>query len=70
LVEALRYKPQGSASIPDEIIEFFNFPNSSSGAIALGLTKLETEMSTRNFPGVKARTARKADITAICEPIV
>jgi hypothetical protein len=27
-------------------------------------------MSTRNLPGDKGRSARKADVTAICEPIV
>jgi hypothetical protein len=27
-------------------------------------------MSTRNLPGGKGRPARKADLTAICEPIV
>jgi hypothetical protein len=31
---------------------------------------LLTEMSTRNLPGGKGRPARKADLTAICEPIV
>jgi hypothetical protein len=31
---------------------------------------LVTEMSTRNLPRDKGRPARKADITAICEPIV
>jgi hypothetical protein len=29
-----------------------------------------TEMSTRNIPGGKGRPARKADLTAIFEPIV
>jgi hypothetical protein len=39
--------------------------------MALGSTKPETEMSTRNIPGDKVRPARKTDIlTAICEPIV
>jgi hypothetical protein len=27
-------------------------------------------MSTRNIPGSEGRPARKADVTAICEPIV
>jgi hypothetical protein len=31
---------------------------------------LLTEMGTRNLPGAKGQTARKADLTAICEPIV
>jgi hypothetical protein len=39
--------------------------------MALGLTQPLTEISTRNFPGVKTRPARKADdLTAICELIV
>jgi hypothetical protein len=38
--------------------------------IALGSTQPLTEMSTRNLPGGKGRPARKADLTAICEPIV
>jgi hypothetical protein len=29
-----------------------------------------TEMGTRNLPGGKERPARKADLTAICEPTV
>jgi hypothetical protein len=40
--------------------------------MALESTQPLTEMSTRNFPGVKGgRPVRKADnLTAICEPIV
>jgi hypothetical protein len=39
--------------------------------MALGSTQPLTEMSTRNRPAGKGRTARKADnLTAICEPIV
>jgi hypothetical protein len=38
--------------------------------MALGLTQRLTEMSTRNLPGGKGQPARKADLTAICEPIV
>jgi hypothetical protein len=38
---------------------------------ALGSTQSLTEMSTRNFPGVKVQPAPKADnLTATCEPIV
>jgi hypothetical protein len=38
---------------------------------ALGPTQPLTEMSTRNLPGGKKRTAREADnLTAICESIV
>jgi hypothetical protein len=39
--------------------------------VALGpSTQPLTEMSTRNIPGFKTRQARKADVTAICQPIV
>jgi hypothetical protein len=38
-----------AGSIPDEFIGFFNWNNSSSRTIALGLTLTET--STRNLPG-------------------
>jgi hypothetical protein len=37
--------------------------------MALGSTQPLTEISTRNLPGGKGRPARKADLTAICEPI-
>jgi hypothetical protein len=38
LVEALYYKSEGS--IPDEVTGFFNCPNLSSYAIALGVESL------------------------------
>jgi hypothetical protein len=39
--------------------------------MALGSIQPLTEMSTRNLPSGKGRSARKADnLTAICEPIV
>jgi hypothetical protein len=39
--------------------------------MALGLTQLLTEMSTRNLSDGKGRPALKTDsFTAICEPIV
>jgi hypothetical protein len=39
--------------------------------MSLGSTQPLTEMSTRNLPGGKGRSAREADnLTAICEPIV
>jgi hypothetical protein len=57
------------ASIPD-VIGFFYWPNSFSRTIALGSNQPLTEMSTRNLPGGRVRPARKADVTAICEPIV
>jgi hypothetical protein len=58
-------------SYPDEIIGFFNRPNSSSCTMALGSTQPLTEMGTRNLPGGKGQPARKADnLIAICEPIV
>jgi hypothetical protein len=38
--------------------------------MALGWTQPLTEMSTRNPPEGKAWPVRKADLTAICDPIV
>jgi hypothetical protein len=52
-------------------LDFFNLTNSSSRAIALGLTQPVTEINNRNLPGGKKRPARKAhNLTAICELIV
>jgi hypothetical protein len=58
-----------AGSIPD-VTGFFNLPNTSGHIMDLGSTQPLTEMSIRNLPGGKGRTAREADITAICEPIV
>jgi hypothetical protein len=69
-VEALCYKPEGRGFNPDEVITFFNCPNPSNRTTALGSTQPLTEMTTRNLPGGKGRPARKADVTAICDPIV
>jgi hypothetical protein len=57
-------------SIPDEVIGFFfNVPNPSSRTMVS--TQPLTEMSTRNLPGGKWRSAHKADnLTAICELIM
>jgi hypothetical protein len=56
--------------VPDEV-DFFSLSNSSSRTMALGLTQPLTEMSTRNIPGGKKRSARMADnLAAICEPVV
>jgi hypothetical protein len=38
--------------------------------MAVGSIQPLTEMSTRNLPGGEERPARKADVTAIREPIV
>jgi hypothetical protein len=38
--------------------------------MALGSTQPLTEMNIRNLPRGKGRPARKADLTALCEPIV
>jgi hypothetical protein len=38
--------------------------------MALGSTQPLGEMSTRNLSGGKGRSAREANLTAICEPIV
>jgi hypothetical protein len=60
-----------AVSIPDEVIGFFNWPNHSSRIMALGSTQPLTEMSTRNLPGGKGRSAREADkVTTSSESIV
>jgi hypothetical protein len=57
--------------LPMMSLDFFNCPNHSSRAMAPGSTQPLTEMSTRNLPGGKGRTARKGDnLTAICEASV
>jgi hypothetical protein len=40
-----------AGSIPDEVIEFFNWFNPSRGTMALGSTPPLIEMSTRNIRG-------------------
>jgi hypothetical protein len=40
---------------------FFNWPYPSSRNMALGSTQPLTRMSTRNLPGGKGRSARKAE---------
>jgi hypothetical protein len=43
--------------------------NPSSRTVTLGSNQPLTEMRTRNLPGGKEGPARKADLTAMCEPI-
>jgi hypothetical protein len=50
-----------AGSIPDEVIGFFNWHNSSNVIMTLGSTKSLTEMSIRNLPD---------NLTAIYDPIV
>jgi hypothetical protein len=60
-----------AGSIPDEVIGFFNLPNSSSQTMALGSNQPLEELSTRNLPGGRGRPVLMANnLTAICEPIV
>jgi hypothetical protein len=47
-----------TVSIPDEVIEFLNWPNSSSRTVALRSTQSLTEMSTGNLPGGKKGVRR------------
>jgi hypothetical protein len=42
---------KAAGSIPDNIIEFFNWPNPSSRSMDLVSIQPLTEMSTRNIPG-------------------
>jgi hypothetical protein len=52
-------------------VDFFILPSPSNRTMALGSTQPLTEMSTRNLPGSKGRSAPRADnVTAISEPIV
>jgi hypothetical protein len=46
-----------AGSIPDDVIEFFNWPNPSSRTMDLWSTKPLTEMSTKNLHGSKGRQA-------------
>jgi hypothetical protein len=56
--------------VPDEV-DILNFPNTYSRTMALGSTQSLTEISTRNLPGGKKRSARRADnLAAIYEPNV
>jgi hypothetical protein len=56
--------------VPDEV-DFFNLPNSSSRTMALGSTQSQIEMSIRNIPEGKKRSARRSDnLATICEPNV
>jgi hypothetical protein len=49
---------------------FFNLRNPFSCTMALGSTQPLTEISTRNLPGGKGLSARRADnLTAIREPL-
>jgi hypothetical protein len=56
-----------AGSVPDEVAGFFNTPNPSSHTMALGVTQPLTEISTRNLPEGKERSA---DLTAIGELII
>jgi hypothetical protein len=56
--------------VPMRSLDFFNLPNPFRRTMDLGSTQSLTEMSTRNLPGCKGWPAHKADLTAICEPIV
>jgi hypothetical protein len=64
----MRLKVAGST--PDEVAGFFYCSNHSNRTMGLGLTQPLTEMSTRNLPGRKGRSARKDDLTVICESVV
>jgi hypothetical protein len=56
--------PRRSLVFPVDLI------NPSSRTMALVSTQSLTKMSSRNIPEGKGRPARKANITAIYEPIV
>jgi hypothetical protein len=48
----------------------FSIDNPSSRTMSLGSTLPLAKMSTKNLPGGNGRMTHKADLTAICEPIV
>jgi hypothetical protein len=56
---------------PERVVTCRLLPKDPSGrTVALGSTQPLSEMNTRNLPGGKGRSARKADnLTAICETI-
>jgi hypothetical protein len=57
--------------IPDKVIGFFNLPNPFSRTMALESAQPLTEMSTRTSSWrKKERPTRRADVTAVCEPVV
>jgi hypothetical protein len=64
---------RSSVRVLDEV-DFFNLPNPSSRSMALGSTQPLTEISTRktrNLPGGKKRSARRAEnLAVIYEPNV
>jgi hypothetical protein len=43
--------------VPMRSLDFFNLPNPSSRTVAMGLTQLLTEFSSRNLPGGKGQPA-------------
>jgi hypothetical protein len=57
---SLRYKAEGR-EIESRWGWFFNWPNPSTGTMALGSTQPLTQMSNRNLPADKGRPARTAD---------
>jgi hypothetical protein len=59
-----------AGSIPGKFIGVFNWPNLCSRTMILGSTWCVTEISNKNLPGGKGRSARKADVTVIFEPII
>jgi hypothetical protein len=60
-----------AGSIPDDVIELFNWSNHSCRIMALGSAHPLTEMNASDLLGGKERPARKADkLTAICEQII
>jgi hypothetical protein len=54
-----------AGSIPDEVIRFFNWFNSSSRTMVLGSTQPLIEMSTRNLPGGKGAAGRRVRLTTL-----
>jgi hypothetical protein len=61
---------EARGSVVVEAVIIFHLSDPSNRSMALVVTQPLTQISTRNLPGGKAKPARKADVTAICNPIV
>jgi hypothetical protein len=64
LVEALRYKPEGTGLIPDGV-GIFHCHNPSGRTLALGLTQPLTAMSTRYISWVGGKAGQCIGLTTL-----
>jgi hypothetical protein len=59
VIKALRYKPKGRVSIPDNVNGIFNWHNPPGRTMVLELTQPVTEMSTRNISWGQRQPVRR-----------